>query len=283
MPPIFCSFSQHCTRRDWCDWPCSNPQIWYLEIPASSNEMPPEFLVPNSAFKHFRGTQHRGWKHHRERERERECFNGKWWYLYMGGSINGGTPKWMVYTGKSYLNGWFGGPPMDWKPPSYVASVLGLITRTWDWAHGGQHNWGHLQYCYFPPLGQMIVAMRKLCTGLSCSICSSVDTLFTPSDSVWPMQLTLRIWLWNHCNLALSLSDLSATNSWIDFLVHSFAKLKCLDLHFFLPSFLYICCEMLCLALSSVRAYKHWMDILDGYTGWICMDIPPWIYLHEKA
>ena len=52
---------------------------------------------------------------------------------------------------------------------------------------------------------------------------------------------------------------------------------------FFLPSFLYICCEMLCLALSSVRAYKHWMDILDGYTGWICMDIPPWIYLHEKA
>jgi hypothetical protein len=25
-----------------------------------------------------------------------------------------------------------------------------------------------------------------------------------------------------------------------------------------------------------VRAYKHWMDILDGYTGWICMDIPPW-------
>ena len=184
--------------------------------------------------------------------------------IYGGFHLNGGTPKWMVYTGKSYLNGWFGGPPMDWKPPSYVSSVLGLITRTWDWANGGQHNWGHLQYCYFPPLGQMIVAMRKLYTGLSCSICSAVDTLFTPSDSVWPMQLTLRIWLWNHCNLALSLSDLSATNSWIDFLVHSFAKLKCLDLHF-LPSFLYICCEMLCLALSSVRAYKHWMDILDGW------------------
>ena len=26
-------------------------------------------------------------------------------------SYNGGSPKWMVYSGKSYLNGWFGGIP----------------------------------------------------------------------------------------------------------------------------------------------------------------------------
>ena len=29
-------------------------------------------------------------------------------YIYMGVSKNGGTPKWMVYNGKPYKNGWFG-------------------------------------------------------------------------------------------------------------------------------------------------------------------------------
>ena len=33
-------------------------------------------------------------------------------HLRMGVSINGGTPKWMLYKGKSYQNGWFGGPPI---------------------------------------------------------------------------------------------------------------------------------------------------------------------------
>ena len=31
---------------------------------------------------------------------------------HMGGSKNGGTPKWMVYNGKPYKNGWFGGTPI---------------------------------------------------------------------------------------------------------------------------------------------------------------------------
>ena len=31
------------------------------------------------------------------------------WGFYMGVSLNGGTPKWMVYNGKPYENGWFGG------------------------------------------------------------------------------------------------------------------------------------------------------------------------------
>ena len=33
-------------------------------------------------------------------------------YIYMGGSINGGTPKWLVYSGKSSLNGWELGVPL---------------------------------------------------------------------------------------------------------------------------------------------------------------------------
>ena len=31
---------------------------------------------------------------------------------------NGGTPKWMVYNGKPYWNGWFGGNPYFWKHPN---------------------------------------------------------------------------------------------------------------------------------------------------------------------
>ena len=32
---------------------------------------------------------------------------------YMGVSINGGTPKWMVYKGKSHLSWWFSGTPFQ--------------------------------------------------------------------------------------------------------------------------------------------------------------------------
>ena len=31
----------------------------------------------------------------------------------LGGSINGGTPKWIVHKGKSHWNGWFGGTPIS--------------------------------------------------------------------------------------------------------------------------------------------------------------------------
>ena len=31
--------------------------------------------------------------------------------VHMGGSVNGGTPKWMVYNGKSHWNGWWLGVP----------------------------------------------------------------------------------------------------------------------------------------------------------------------------
>ena len=44
-----------------------------------------------------------------------------WWFqhvsnLYMGVSINGGTPKWMVYDAKTHQNWWFGVPPCI-EPP----------------------------------------------------------------------------------------------------------------------------------------------------------------------
>jgi hypothetical protein len=33
-------------------------------------------------------------------------------YIYMGGFLKWGTPKWMVYTGHSHENGWFGATPI---------------------------------------------------------------------------------------------------------------------------------------------------------------------------
>ena len=36
---------------------------------------------------------------------------------HMGVSKNSGTPKWMVYNGKPYKNGWFGGTIFFWKHP----------------------------------------------------------------------------------------------------------------------------------------------------------------------
>ena len=42
----------------------------------------------------------------------RICIRYIYIYIYMGVSINGGTPKWMVDNGKSYWNGWFGGTPI---------------------------------------------------------------------------------------------------------------------------------------------------------------------------
>ena len=37
------------------------------------------------------------------------CLDIWWQDVHMGVSKNRGTPKWMVYNGKPYLNGWFGG------------------------------------------------------------------------------------------------------------------------------------------------------------------------------
>ena len=53
----------------------------------------------------------------------------------MGVSKNRGTPKWMIYNGKPYWNGWFGGTNHFRKPP-YI--------------HGPWNNgWLKLYYCWW--------------------------------------------------------------------------------------------------------------------------------------
>ena len=54
--------------------------------------------------------------------------------LYMKLSINVGFPKWMVYNGKSYLNGWFRATPIlgnihMWFYIHLILSVSVLITK----------------------------------------------------------------------------------------------------------------------------------------------------------
>ena len=51
----------------------------------------------------------------------------------MVGSVNGGTPKWIVCNGKSHQNGWFGGTPLYgdlhiWIPPHHL---LNCTSSSW--------------------------------------------------------------------------------------------------------------------------------------------------------
>ena len=63
---------------------------------------------------------------------------------YIGVSKNRGTPKWMVYNGKPYLNGWFGGTLIlgnihigarSWKPDHF----LSWAPDCWNISRDAQH------------------------------------------------------------------------------------------------------------------------------------------------
>ena len=45
----------------------------------------------------------------------------------MGVSENSGTPKWMVYDGKTYWNGWFGGYHYFWKHPYHATCTFNIF------------------------------------------------------------------------------------------------------------------------------------------------------------
>ena len=55
------------------------------------------------------------WKPDTRRHPQRSILRKTVGHGHLGGSINGGTPKWMLYKGKSHLNGCFRGP-LSWKP-----------------------------------------------------------------------------------------------------------------------------------------------------------------------
>ena len=50
--------------------------------------------------------------------------------IYMAVSINGGNPKWMVYSGKSYENGWFRGTPISGNHHMFVALNFSCLKHT---------------------------------------------------------------------------------------------------------------------------------------------------------
>ena len=55
-------------------------------------------------------------------------------YLHWGVSKNRGTPKWMVYNGKPYKNGWFGGTTIfgNTHMVLYLHWVFGDVETSWD-------------------------------------------------------------------------------------------------------------------------------------------------------
>ena len=52
--------------------------------------------------------------------------------MYMGVSKNSGTPKWMVYNGKPYQNGWFGGPT-----PIFGNTHIDVSAGIWSMGRSG--------------------------------------------------------------------------------------------------------------------------------------------------
>ena len=65
----------------------------------------------------------RAWLHRPHRFGSTKCV---WLNTYMGVSKNRGTPKWMVYNGKPYLNGWFGGTIIFGNTHIYLS--IGITT-----------------------------------------------------------------------------------------------------------------------------------------------------------
>ena len=69
-------------------------------------------------------------------------------FISMGGSINGGTPKWLLYSGKSHLeNGWFGGTSTPFMEPPQIA------TCWWSSPHhhtASSQGWGRQRSLWVP-------------------------------------------------------------------------------------------------------------------------------------
>ena len=78
------------------------------------------------------------------------------WKTSMGVSKNRGTPKWMVYNGKPYKNGWFGGNIPMTKIPNKFCGWIGDPTTTFD----------HLELAFIIATTRSYVSKRKCCTPL---------------------------------------------------------------------------------------------------------------------
>ena len=59
-----------------------------------------------------------------------------WCIKHMGVSGNRGTPKWMVYNGRSHLNGWFKGPLFQ-ETSIWCSSIMLRVSSGW----GTQNTW----------------------------------------------------------------------------------------------------------------------------------------------
>ena len=68
---------------------------------------------------------------------ESETVKTIWNYIHMGVSKNRGTPKWMVYNGKPFWNGWFGGTTIFGNIHIYV-----YLFCSWQGQYGAMVCYG---------------------------------------------------------------------------------------------------------------------------------------------
>ena len=117
-----------------------HPVLSKTDHPASSSRQPPtkQTKIQYNQFIHIiyavYGTaitqlivQDRSYKHHM-------TWLSAIYLYYMGVSINGGSPKWMVCKGKSYYNCWFRGTPICGNLHICVhILLLWYVSRAGDW------------------------------------------------------------------------------------------------------------------------------------------------------
>ena len=89
-------------------------KMWHLPTPGATAALSAPQRPETTRL--FAGGSGSSWPVPESCEDDFDCNDGSLvflkWKWCMGVSKNRGTPKWMVYNGKPYYNGWFGGTPI---------------------------------------------------------------------------------------------------------------------------------------------------------------------------
>ena len=113
--------------------------------------------------------------------------HGKYTQIQMDVSKNRGTPKWMVYNGKRYWNGWFGGKiPYFRKHPN---EGLGWHSAFPYSSHVMSSQWWNSQHPWSFPLWACV--LEKTLTKPCC--CQRLHYMFF-SLSIWMRSISTEWW-----------------------------------------------------------------------------------------
>ena len=74
-------------------------------------------------------------------------------------SIHGGTQKWMVYNGKSYWDGWFGGNPILGNLHIYIYTYICFI-NVMEWMEQNVMECDVMHACTFMYVYETLINFR---------------------------------------------------------------------------------------------------------------------------